>query len=156
MSKRNLKRAMSRWPGNARLERTTFGGLLRSELMARVRSKGNKTTEERLAKLLRHVGLNGWRRHQVVAGHPDFVWSKKQIAVFVDGCFWHGHNCRKGQLPKTNAKAWHNKIVNNQHRDQRLAKKLRREHWHVLRIWECRLMSRPEVEVKRIRKMLGV
>ena len=67
---------MSRWPGNAQRERTTFGGLLRGQLMSRVRSTGNQTTEKRLASLLRAAGLTGWRTHQSLPGRPDFVWLK--------------------------------------------------------------------------------
>ena len=78
---------MSRWPGNAQRERTTFGGLSRGQLMSRVRSTGNQTTEERLARLLRRAGLSGWRRHQSLPGLPDFVWPRFKVAVFADGCF---------------------------------------------------------------------
>ena len=92
---------MSQWPGNAKREQTTFGGLSRSELMSRVRSTKNQTTEVKLASLLRVAGLTGWRRHQPLPGRPDFVWPKVKVAVFVDGCFWHGHDCRS-LVPKTN------------------------------------------------------
>lgn len=142
---------MSSWPGDARKELTTFGRLRRGELMSRVRSTGNQTTEKKLACLLRTAGLTGWRRHQQLPGHPDFVWPKVKVAVFVDGCFWHGHNCGKNVTPKTNVKAWKDKIERNQVRDQRVARSLRQLGWKVIRIWECRLTKAPERCVRRIK-----
>ena len=141
---------MSSWPGDARQELTTFGRLRRGELMSRVRSTGNQTTEKKLEFLLRKAGLTGWRRHQQLPGHPDFVWPKVKVAVFVDGCFWHGHNCGKNVTPKTNVKAWRDKIERNQVRDQRVARYLRQVGWKVIRIWECRLTKEPERCVRRI------
>jgi len=144
---------MSRWPGNAEKERTTFGGLSRGELMSRVRSKGNKTTEMRLAALLRKAELHGWRRNQAVPGNPDFVWHSKRLAVFVDGCFWHGHCCGKNITPKTNAQEWRRKITGNVKRDRRITNLLRRQHWHVIRIWECQLAKNPAACIARIRRV---
>ena len=145
---------MSRWPGNASKERTTFGGLSRGQLMSRVRSSGNKTTEQRLALLLRKSALHGWRRHQALSGHPDFVWCAQRVVVFVDGCFWHGHDCGKNISPATNAAAWREKIVGNKTRDLRITRRLRRDGWRVLRIWECLLLKRPDRCVERIRRAL--
>lgn len=144
---------MSRWPGDARKERTTFGGLRRGELMTRVRSKGNKTTEERLARLLREWRLIGWRRNQPLPGRPDFAFLKEKVAVFVDGCFWHGHNCRN-LTSKTNPKAWHDKISRTQARDRRANRLLRQLGWRVIRIWECRLAKAPDVCMRRIKRKL--
>lgn len=146
---------MSRWPGNAKKELTTFGGLSRSELMSRVRSKGNQTTEIRLARLLRKEGVKGWRRHQPILGHPDFVWLALKVAVFVDGCFWHGHECGKKNLrPKTNKDAWIEKIERNRARDRRVNRDLRRKGWSVVRIWECQLAKTPDHCIRRIQRVL--
>ena len=145
---------MSRWPGNSEIERTTFGGLSRRELMSRVRSTGNRTTEKRLASLLRQAGLTGWRRRQPLIGHPDFVWLNLKLAIFVDGCFWHGHNCGKNVTPKTNAAAWRDKIQRNQSRDRRVTRRLRQQGWSVIRIWECRLSRDPDFCVRRIQILL--
>ena len=144
---------MSQWPGNAKRERTTFGDLSRSELMSRVRSTGNQTTERQLAHLLRKASLTGWRRHQPFPGRPDFVWPKKKVAVFVDGCFWHGHNCRN-LASKTNAKAWRDKIARTQTRDRRANRLLRQLGWRVIRIWECRLTKAPDQCLLRIQRKL--
>lgn len=146
---------MSHWPGNAQKERTTFGGLSRSELMSKIKSKNNKTTEIRLAQLMRKNGLKGWRRHQPVLGHPDFIWPSHKVAVFVDGCFWHGHDCgNKNMHPKTNAEAWRQKIETNRARDLRITRQLRRHGWSVVRIWECQLANDPNSCIRRIRRVL--
>ena len=144
---------MSRWPGNAQREQTTFGDLNRGQLMSRVRSTSNKTTEIQLAQLLRKAGLSGWRRHTPLPGRPDFVWPKMKVAVFVDGCFWHGHNCRN-LTSKTNASAWRDKIVKTQARDRRTNRQLRLLGWKVIRIWECRLARVPHHCLRRIRRKL--
>jgi DNA mismatch endonuclease, patch repair protein len=145
---------MSRWPGDAEIERTTFGGLSRAELMSRIHSTGNKTTEKRLASLLRGSGLIGWRSHQVLTGRPDFVWRDCKVAVFVDGCFWHGHDCGKNITPKTNSNAWREKINKNKARDRQSFLKLRREGWVVIRIWECQLSKNAGICVSRIRNAI--
>lgn len=146
---------MSRWPGNAQRERTAFGGLRRGQLMSRVRSTGNLTTEMRLASLLREQGLAGWRRHQSLFGKPDFVWRIAKVAIFVDGCFWHGHDCGKNVTPKTNAEAWRQKIERNQARDRQTSRKLHEQGWRVIRIWECDLAANPSRCVARIQRALA-
>ena len=145
---------MGGWPKKGRDRATTFGKLNRSQLMARVRSSGNKTTEERMVQLLRGAGLKGWRRHLPLPGKPDFAWPALKVALFVDGCFWHGHDCGKNINPRTNAEAWKQKIKNNKTRDRRACRELRLKGWSVLRIWECRLRTCPETCVKRIRRAI--
>ena len=145
---------MSKWPGDSQSEKTTFGNLSRGQLMSRVRGRGNLTTEERLASFLRKAGLQGWRRHQPLLGRPDFVWHDARLVVFVDGCFWHGHNCGRNLTPKTNAQAWREKIERNRHRDMRTTRQLRKAGWSVIRIWECRLAKDPALCLGRIRRKL--
>jgi DNA mismatch endonuclease (patch repair protein) len=142
----------SGWPGNAQGEITNFGKLTRGQLMARVRSKGNATTEKRLAKLLRKAGLQGWRSHQPLIGKPDFAWRTAKLAVFVNGCFWHGHRCGKNINPKINAAAWLEKLTKNRARDRRVNAELRKSGWTVVRIWECALRRDPERCIERIRR----
>ncbi|MBS1828487.1 MAG: very short patch repair endonuclease [Acidobacteria bacterium] len=109
---------------------------VRSKIMAAVRSRGNTTTELPLGKLLWAAGLRGYRKHWKAPGRPDFAWPGRKIAVFVDGCFWHG--CPKCKYPpRSNTEFWLNKIHTNQMRDRRVAKQLRHQGWTVLRIWEC-------------------
>jgi DNA mismatch endonuclease (patch repair protein) len=145
----------SQWPGNAVKQKTTFGGLSRSLLMSKVHSRGNRTTECRLAALLREERLSGWRRHQPLLGNPDFTWPTQRVIVFVDGCFWHGHRCGKNVSPKTNAEEWREKIDGNQKRDSYVTRSLRLKGWIVVRIWECELARRPSRCLNRVRKALS-
>src|SRR5260370_409860 len=107
----------------------------RSANMAAVRSKGNLSTEIAMGKLLWAAGLRGYRKHWPVAGKPDFAWPRRKVALFVDGCFWHG--CRCKTVPTTNSKFWRMKIGKNQERDRRVDQQLRRLGWRVIRVWEC-------------------
>ncbi len=108
---------------------------VRSKNMAAVRSKGNLSTEIALGKLLWAAGLRGYRKHWPVAGTPDFAWPRRKVAVFVDGCFWHGCPCKT--IPTTNSAFWRNKIRKNQERDRRVDRRLRREGWAAVRVREC-------------------
>jgi DNA mismatch endonuclease (patch repair protein) len=122
----------------------------RSALMAKVRGRGNLTTEEALAKVFRAEGWSGWRRQRKVGGliaggrfqvRPDFVFTARRLAVFVDGCFWHG--CpRHGTRPRGNAGFWRAKFRRNRERDRRDTRNLRRAGWKVLRLWEHELKPR--------------
>lgn len=90
----------------------------RSEVMSRIRGRGNKDTELALMKLLRRHHINGWRRNQSVFGKPDFVFPKAQLALFVDGCFWHC--CPKHCITPANNRAfWKEKLAANKARDHR-------------------------------------
>ena len=71
-----------------------FDSKKRSDIMSKVRSNNNKSTELALIKFFKENKITGWKRNYPVKGHPDFVFLDKKIAVFVDGCFWHGHDCR--------------------------------------------------------------
>jgi len=126
----------------------------RSDVMSRIRGRGNKGTEVALAKLLRANGITGWRRHQPVFGKPDFIFRKVRLAVFVDGCFWHG--CpRHASIPKSNGAFWRRKLAANKARDRLVTRTLRARGWHVLRIWEHELARKNEARLmRRIRRSL--
>ncbi len=132
-----------------------FHGLSRSQLMSRIRSRGNKATEVALAKFFRRHGITGWRRNQPVFGKPDFVFPRLRLAVFVDGCFWHG--CPKhGTKPAGNAKFWRDKLARNKARDLRVNRELRRAGWRVVRIWEHELAKKNEPRLlARLQKSLS-
>lgn len=110
----------------------------RSSIMTAVKSHGNKSTELKLIKIFRENNITGWRRKHKIFGNPDFVFPKRRIVVFADGCFWHGHNCRNTK-PKDNAEYWHKKIRKNRARDRLATKTLEGKGWTVFRIWECRI-----------------
>ena len=115
----------------------------RSAVMSRIRSRGHKKTELALMQFFRRHQITGWRRNQKLFGKPDFVFRKNKLAVFVDGCFWHG--CPKhGTQPKGNAAFWRKKIARNQSRDKEVNRTLRKAGWRVLRIWEHELKHKNE------------
>lgn len=123
----------------------------RSEIMSHVRSKGNKSTEAKLIKIFVDNGLCGWKRNYPVKGHPDFVFPKEKVAVFVDGCFWHGHDCRNTR-PKENREYWQKKRERNIQHDKEITELFEKRGWTVLRIWECELKKENQPEtLSRIR-----
>lgn len=110
----------------------------RSRIMSAIRSKGNETTEIRFMVLMRQAGIKGWRRNSRQIGKPDFVFPAVKVAVFVDGCFWHG--CpRCGFVATANRTFWANKIRKNRSRDRRVGRLLRKSGWTVIRFWEHEL-----------------
>ncbi|MGA2800972.1 MAG: very short patch repair endonuclease [Verrucomicrobiota bacterium] len=116
--------------------------------MSRIRGRGNKDTEVALVKLLRRHHITGWQRNQPVFGKPDFVFPKFRLAVFVDGCFWHG--CPKHETkPKNNRAFWRRKLSANKARDAFVTRTLRRAGWRVLRVWEHELARKNEVRLMR-------
>ena len=161
-----------------------FSKKKRSEVMSRIRSRGNAATELALARLLRRNKITGWRRHVQVriaefgvrnnfknrsavptfrishselrtfAVRPDFIFHKSRTAIFVDGCFWHG--CPKHAIkPKNNRAFWHRKLAANKARDRLVTRALRRAGWRVLRIWEHELARKNETRLlNRIRRVL--
>ena len=119
----------------------------RSEVMAAIRSTGNRATELRLIAILRAHTITGWRRRQRLPGKPDFVFRRQRLAVFVDGCFWHGcrWHCR---LPKSRKGFWIPKIAGNKTRDRTVRRLLRQTGWRVLRLWEHELADGDKVARK--------
>lgn len=124
----------------------TVSAKKRSWIMAQIKSAGNESTEGRLAKQFRNHAIKGWRRKSKLLGKPDFVFRRARVAVFVDGCFWHGcpTHCR---LPTTRRAYWTNKIAKNMRRDRNIRAALRRGGWTVWRFWEHEIRS-PSVEEK--------
>jgi DNA mismatch endonuclease (patch repair protein) len=145
----------------------------RSEVMSRIRGRGNRDTELALARLLRAHGITGWRRNQPLLGKPDFLFPKARMAVFVDGCFWHG--CPKHSKParwlrkssmkslppsakakRTGRTFWKQKLAANIARDRVVNRELRKLGWRVIRIWEHELSKSPERCVRQIHHALNV
>src|SRR3972149_10249132 len=112
----------------------------RSRNMASIRSGGNASTERAFVRLLRAERITGWRRHASLPGKPDFVFRKERLAIFVDGCFWHGCS-RCYRLPSQHRAYWREKVRLNRKRDRRAGRALRGRGWRTLRIWEHSLES---------------
>ena len=113
----------------------------RSRIMRSVKSKNTKSTELALINLFKENHITGWRHSYNVKGHPDFVFLEKRVAIFVDGCFWHGHDCRNTR-PADNAEYWSKKRERNIQRDREITKRFEERGWTVVRIWECELKKK--------------
>lgn len=132
-----------------------FDTAKRSEVMSRIRSRGNKNTEVALARLLRRSRITGWRRHLKIFGKPDFTFRKERLVIFVDGCFWHG--CPEhANTPANNRDFWISKLNGNRARDRIVTRTLQKKGWTVLRIWEHELSnSKIDQVLLRIRSALN-
>jgi DNA mismatch endonuclease, patch repair protein len=123
----------------------------RSLVMSRIRGRGNRDTELRMIALFRAHGIQGWRRDQMLFGKPDFVFRRERLAVFVDGCFWHG--CPKPKhapMPKNRAEWWAAKLARNKARDVLVTRTLRKQGWRVIRVWECDLAPKHWARIARM------
>jgi len=128
----------------------------RSAAMSAVTSK-NTAPEILIRKLLHGLGYRFRLHVKELPGSPDIVLPKRKCVVFVDGCFWHGHTCKRGRPPTSNSEFWQRKIGKNRERDNRVRRELRKCGWRVLTVWQCetrdksrlahrltRLISRPK------------
>jgi DNA mismatch endonuclease (patch repair protein) len=121
-----------------KLENGSFAGVTptRSSIMSAIKGKSNKTTEGSLRLALVRSGVAGWRLHaRDIRGCPDFYFPVEKLAVFVDGCFWHGCS-RCGHIPKTRSEFWGEKFKRNKARDLRVNRILRQNGIRVIRLWE--------------------
>ncbi len=133
-----------------------FSKKKRSEVMSKVKSF--KTAPEvKIENLLKEYGLSYETHPKDVFGRPDIVNRENKTAVFIDGCFWHGHkSCKrlKNLKPSTNVEFWRNKVSYNRKRRLKVIKQLKREGWTVLEFWECKIREDAEAIAKRITKKL--
>jgi DNA mismatch endonuclease (patch repair protein) len=125
----------------------------RSEVMGRVRAKGNRSTELRLIGIFRELGITGWRRNQDLPGKPDFVFRARKVCVFVDGCFWHGcPQCYR--RPASRQDYWDAKVKHNRDRDRKVNRDLHARGWLTLRVWEHQLcLAGRKNLVRRLRRL---
>lgn len=116
--------------------------------MRAVKSK-NTTPERKVRALLRPLAP-GYRLHRTdIPGKPDIAWVGRKRALFVHGCFWHGHDCARGaRAPKTNADYWHAKIARNRARDASNMTTLAQQDWRALIVWECELKDETALREK--------
>jgi DNA mismatch endonuclease, patch repair protein len=131
-----------------------FSRAKRSQIMSRVRARGNERTELAFVGVLRRNGIVGWRRGVRVFGNPDFLFPKHRVAIFVDGCFWHG--CPDhGTKPSSNRVFWTKKLLRNIARDRIVNSALRKRGWRVIRFWQHELLRRNELTcVRRLKRAL--
>lgn len=118
----------------------------RSDVMSRVRGRGNTATELRIIQVFRNRKITGWRRNIQLFGKPDFVFPAHRVALFVDGCFWHG--CSKhASWPATNRTFWRKKLEGNLMRDRLVNHTLRIKGWKVVRVWQHELAKGNEARL---------
>lgn len=126
----------------------------RSATMRAVKSRD--TSPELAVRALLRRFAPGYRLHRKdITGTPDIAYIGRQRAIFVHGCFWHGHDCARGaRMPRANAEYWRAKIARNVARDARHREALAAQGWQALIIWECELKDRNALE-KKLRAFLG-
>ena len=111
----------------------------RSDVMRQVKAKGT-SPELKVRRLLWAMGLRYRLHRKDLPGAPDIVLASRKLAVFVHGCFWHGHDCARGaRVPKQNRPYWMAKIERNRQRDARTQAELAAKGWTPMVIWECEL-----------------
>jgi DNA mismatch endonuclease (patch repair protein) len=112
--------------------------------------KSRDTAPEKLVRKLAHSVRPGYRLHRKdIPGTPDIAYVGAERAIFVHGCFWHGHDCRRGaRVPKTNRDYWVAKVDRNRRRDTENLSKLRELGWRALILWECELVDPQAVREK--------
>jgi DNA mismatch endonuclease (patch repair protein) len=121
----------------------------RSRLMARIGGRNTKP-EVSLRKALFRLGFRYRLHPRDIPGRPDMVFPRWRAAVFVHGCFWHGHDCHLFRWPKGNAEFWQAKISGNVERDRRTLDTLVAQGWRVLIVWECAMRGRHRLPVEAI------
>lgn len=104
--------------------------------------------EKTLRSLIWSLGYRGYRKNYTkLPGKPDIVFIRRKLAVFLHGCFWHGHNCKAGKnTPKSNQSYWIPKLRRNKERDREIMEKLKSNGWSILVIWECELKNQEKVK----------
>ena len=125
----------------------------RSRLMSRIGSKHTKP-ELIVRSLLHRLGYRFRLHRRELPGRPDIVFIGRKKAVFVHGCFWHGHDCKFGKLPKSNLEFWSPKIERNRIRDREKRSELEAVGWTVEEIWQCEIKDIQSLE-DRFRSFLG-
>lgn len=114
--------------------------------------KGRDTRPELFVRRAVHSAGFRYRLHSPkLAGRPDLVLSRYRVAVFVQGCFWHGHDCSSAHVPRTNTAYWMAKIGRNVNRDAKNVRLLEQQGWSVAAVWECSLQRGTAALVRRLK-----
>jgi DNA mismatch endonuclease (patch repair protein) len=124
----------------------------RSRLMARI-GPANTTPELRVRSLMHRLGYRFRLHRKDLPGTPDIVLPGRNAVVFVHGCFWHGHECKKDKMPKSRTEYWAPKIEANRSRDEKKRRQLRSLGWKVVSVWECELRNPDKLERKLVRAL---
>lgn len=124
----------------------------RSDIMSKIGGKNTKP-EILVRKFLFSKGFRYRINVKTLPGKPDIVLPKYKTVIFVNGCFWHGHNCKKGNLPSSNIDFWRGKISNNKLRDDKNSDLLIKLGWKVIIIWQCEI-SKIDNRIKILNKLL--
>jgi DNA mismatch endonuclease (patch repair protein) len=123
--------------------------------MKKVR-RSRTAPEEAVAAILRELGIRANRNVRGLPGTPDFANKRRKFAIFVHGCFWHGHEgCRLAKVPASNQEFWSTKLAGNRARDAAKARALRAVGLHVVTIWQCDLPKVATTKLKRLRNRLA-
>jgi DNA mismatch endonuclease, patch repair protein len=124
----------------------------RSRIMSKIRSKNTKP-EVKLRKALFALGLR-YRLHvKNLPGKPDIILPKYNAVIFLNGCFWHGHDCHLFKTPETRIEFWKNKLQRNREKDSENNESLRKIGWRIMTIWECSFRGKgkkKDTEISRI------
>jgi DNA mismatch endonuclease (patch repair protein) len=132
----------------------TFAPDERSAIMRAVRSR-HTAPEHQVRRIVRRLGIRFRGHCRELPGAPDLSCAARRAAIFIHGCFWHGHSCARGaRMPKTNRTYWEAKIARNKARDRRALAALRRLGWRPIVVWECALKNEAAVE-KRLDRFLA-
>ena len=125
----------------------------RSRLMSRIGSKHTKP-ELIVRSLLHRLGYRFRLHRKELPGKPDIVFIGRKKAIFVHGCYWHGHGCKIGKPPKSNLEFWLPKIERNRERDARKRSELEQIGWQVEEIWQCEIKD-SQLLTERLRNFIG-
>lgn len=127
----------------------------RSEIMSHIRSQ-NTSIEILVRQQLFALGLRYRINYKPLPGKPDIVFTKKKVAIFIHGCFWHGHDarCRYSHISKSRTEYWSEKIARTKMRDKQHLADLEANGWHVLVIWECEIRQNLSLAIEKITKYL--
>lgn len=127
---------------------------LRSQIMAKIRGK-NTHPELVVRSLVHRLGFRFRLHKQELPGKPDLVFPRHRKILFVHGCFWHGHGCRRGKMPQSRLDYWKPKIERNRTRDESNLLQLTNMGWRTLTLWECEIQDLSLIERKIKRYFLG-
>jgi DNA mismatch endonuclease (patch repair protein) len=119
----------------------------RSDIMSKI--SGVETKPEIIVrKFLFSKGFRFRKNVKNIQGKPDIVLAKYKTIIFIHGCFWHGHNCKRGKLPVTNYQFWKEKIEKNIKRDNRNVFDLKEKGWNIIVVWQCEISNKEERECR--------